>query len=63
MHAEQNSAVHGLQTIAYIRKRAAHNYAHGVIEIGPFHFVLNIDGDEVLRVLWNARDRQRLLGA
>ena len=39
MHRVQDAAVHRLQPIPDIRKRARNNYAHRVIEIGALHFV------------------------
>jgi hypothetical protein len=39
--------MHGLQTVADVRQRPAHDYAHGVIEIGPPHLVFDIDGYDV----------------
>jgi hypothetical protein len=39
--------MHRLQPVANIGKRAAHDYAHGVIEIRPPHLVFDIDGNDV----------------
>ena len=43
VHRIENAAMHGLQTVARIRQRAAHDHAHGVIEIGFFQLVLDRD--------------------
>jgi multiple antibiotic resistance protein len=39
VHREQNAPMHGLQAVADIRQRAAHDHAHGVIEIALLHLV------------------------
>ena len=39
--------MHRLETIADIGKRAAHDHAHGVIEVRTLHFIFDIGGDEV----------------
>ena len=43
VHREQDTAVDRLQPVAHIGQRAAHDHAHGVIEIAPAHLVF--DGD------------------
>src|SRR5208283_567092 len=40
--------VHRLQPVANIRQRPAHDYAHGVIQVRPLHFVFDIGRYEVL---------------
>ena len=45
VHAVQNAAMHRLQAVANVGQRAAHDHAHGVIEIRPPHLVFDIDGD------------------
>ena len=47
VHAEENAAMHGLQAVAHIGQGAAHDHAHGVIEIRPLHLVFDVDGNEV----------------
>ena len=49
VHHVENAAMHGLQTVADIRQRAAHDHAHGVIEVRALHLVFDVDGDQVLR--------------
>jgi predicted RND superfamily exporter protein len=39
VHREQNAPVHGLEAVADIRKSAAHDHAHRVIEIALLHLV------------------------
>ena len=43
VHAEKNAAVHRLEAVANIGQRAAHDHAHGVIEIRALHLVFDID--------------------
>ena len=47
VHAVQNAAMHGLQAIADVGQRAAHDHAHRVIEVRALHLVFDIDRDEV----------------
>ena len=47
-HGEQAAAMDGLQTVADVGQRPAYDHAHGVIEIGLFHFVRQIDGKRLL---------------
>ncbi len=46
-HAEQNAPVDGLEAVANVRQGASHDHAHGVIDIGPLHFVFDVYGDLV----------------
>jgi hypothetical protein len=39
--------MHGFQAVADVGQGATHDYAHGVIEIRPPHFVFDIDRDDV----------------
>jgi hypothetical protein len=43
VHREQDAPVHGLQPVADVGKGAAHDHAHGVIEVALAHLLL--DGD------------------
>ena len=43
VHGVKDAAMDGFQTVANVRKSAAHDYAHGVFEIAFLHFVF--DGD------------------
>ena len=43
VHGEENPAVHGLQPIAHIGQGAPDDHAHGVIEVGAAHFLLEAD--------------------
>src|SRR6185312_10482979 len=45
VHREQHAAMHRLQAIAHVRKRAAHDHAHRVIEVALAHLVFNIDAN------------------
>ena len=43
VHGVQDAALDRLETIAGIRQGACHDHAHGVIEVGLLHFLINID--------------------
>ena len=47
VHSPKNPAMHRFQAVADIRQGAAHDHAHGVIEIRPPHLVFDIDGNQV----------------
>ena len=47
VHGEQHTPVHGLEAVADIGQGAAHDDAHGVVEIGLLEFVLNGDGRDL----------------
>ncbi|MDH6665710.1 UNVERIFIED_ORG: hypothetical protein M2442_001709 [Methylorubrum zatmanii] len=49
MRREQDAPVHRLEAVARIGQRAAHDHAHGVIEVGPAHLVGDGDGLDVGR--------------
>ena len=55
VHRIQNAPMHGLQTVARVRKRPRHDHAHGVIEVGLLHLVENGNGT-------NIGGRRRLAG-
>ena len=46
VHAEQNAAMHGLEAVADIGKRAPDDHAHGVIEVRLPHFGFDVDRQE-----------------
>ena len=50
-HAVEDAPVHGLEAVAHVRKRAADDDAHRVIEIRPLHFLHNGDGLDAWREL------------
>ncbi len=60
MHGEEHAPVHRLEPVAHVRKRPAHDHAHGVIEIGPTHLVLEIDGQNFFGEIWHGRDEPTL---
>ena len=39
VHGVENAPVHGFQTVAGVGESAAHDHAHGVIEVGALHLV------------------------
>ena len=41
-HGEEHAAVDRFQAVAHIRQRPADDHAHGVIEIGLFHLLLDV---------------------
>jgi hypothetical protein len=51
VHREQDAPVNGLEAVAHIRERAPHDYAHGVIEIGAPHLLLEADRESFLGYL------------
>ncbi len=40
VHRKEHAPVHRLQAVAHVRKRAAHDHAHRVIEVGAAHLLL-----------------------
>ena len=48
LHAVKDAAVDRLQAVANVGQGAAHDHAHGVIEVRAAHLVFDIDGNEVL---------------
>ena len=59
-HREQDAAMHRLQAVTRIRQRTADDHAHGVIEIGRAHLVL--DGDAANTVRGAVRRRRTACG-
>ncbi len=51
VHRIENAPMHGLEAVAHIRQRAAHDHAHGVIKIGPLHLLRDGDGPYIGWVL------------
>ena len=47
VHRIEDAAMHRLQPVAHVGKRARHDHAHGVIEIGALHLVDERDGSDV----------------
>jgi hypothetical protein len=45
-HVVQNTAVHGLQTVARVRQGARNDDRHRVVDVGRFHLLLDVDGDD-----------------
>jgi hypothetical protein len=43
VHRVDHSAVHGLEPVAHVGKRPAHDDAHGVVEVGALHLELQVD--------------------
>ena len=41
-HGEQDPSLHRLQAVPDIRKSSGGNNAHGVVDVGIFHFFLQI---------------------
>ena len=42
-HAVENAPLHRLEAVANVRQRPTDDHAHGVIEVGLFHFDFNVD--------------------
>ena len=47
MHRKEDAPVHRLQPVAHIGKRAAHDHAHRVIEVGPLQLRFDGDGGDI----------------
>ena len=45
-HGEQHPAVHRLEAVACVRQRSADDDAHGVIEVGLFQLVFDVDRED-----------------
>jgi hypothetical protein len=50
VHGEQDAPVHGLQAVAHVGERARHDHAHGVVEVGALHLLLDGDRADVFRL-------------
>jgi hypothetical protein len=44
VHGKQHAPVHRLEAVARIGQRAAHDHAHGVIEVAAPHLLFKTDG-------------------
>ena len=42
-HAVEDAAVHRLETVSNIGKRAGHNHRHGVVDVGSLHLFLDVN--------------------
>ncbi len=51
VHREKDTPVHRLQSVTDVGKRAGHDDAHGVIEIGPLHLFHDGNGFDAWRQL------------
>ena len=43
IHRIEHPAVHGLETVAHLRERAAHDHAHRVVDVAALHLLLDVD--------------------
>ena len=50
MHRIENTAVHGLEAVAHIGQRPAHDHAHGVVEIRTLHLLRDRDRSYIGRL-------------
>jgi hypothetical protein len=48
VHRVQDLAVYGLESVAHVGQRAAHDDAHGVVEVRALHLDLEADGFDAL---------------
>ena len=46
LHRVEDAAVHGLQAVAYVRKRARDDDAHCIVDVRVLHLVFEVDGDD-----------------
>ncbi len=55
-HGVEHAAVHRLEAVPHIRQGPADDYAHGVIQIGLLHLLLDIDREDLFGKLghWRA---------
>ncbi len=44
IHGIEGSPVNGLEAITDVRQCAAHDNAHGILHIGGFHLIFDVDG-------------------
>ncbi len=44
-HTIEDTAVHGFESVSHIRKGTGNNYRHRIVDIGGFHFLLDVDFD------------------
>lgn len=42
-HCVQDAAVHRFQSVAHVREGTPDNDRHGVVQVGPLHFSLQVD--------------------
>ena len=49
VHGVQAAPVHRLEPVAHVRQGAADDDRHGVVHVGTFHFVFDVDGNLGLR--------------
>ena len=57
VHGEEDAAVHGLQAVPDVRKRPPHDHAHGVVQVGTAHLLLEADRVGFLGELFHGRRR------
>ena len=41
VHAEQDAALHGLETVAGVREGTGHNHRHGIVDVRRAHLMVN----------------------
>ena len=58
IHRIQHPAVHRLETVAHVRKRARHDDGHRVVQVGPLHLGLQINGLDARNLRWFAAGRR-----
>ncbi len=54
IHRIQHAAVHWLETVAHVRKRARHDDGHRVVQVGPLQLGLQINGLDARGLRWFA---------
>ena len=47
-HAVEHAAVHGLEAVAHVGQRAAHDHAHRVVEVAALHLLFDVDRNRPL---------------
>ena len=52
VHCKQDPPLHWLEAIAHIRECPAHDHAHGVLEVGALHLLMQRNGLDA-GILWS----------
>ena len=58
VHRIQHAAVHWLQSVAHVGKRPRHDDGHRVVQVGPLHLGLQINGLDASSLRWFAAGRR-----
>ena len=56
-HGEQDAPVAGLQPVARVRQRPAHDHRHRIVDVGPLHLLFDVDRLDAVRQVLRRRRR------